>query len=294
MKYISCKAIRDQMLYDAKNKIANISTKINLVIIQVEGDDASEVYIRNKIKTCEQVGINVDVVRCSNNVSYEDLRQVIIHYTIQDEIDGVMLQLPLPEHLKSYEQKLLDLILWRKDVDGLSSASVGRLWSNLDCITPATPTGIMKLLPYDLSGQRVLIINRSNLVGKPLAKLLMDRNATVTIAHSKTGKFKLRKLIHQSDIIVTAIGRAHYIDWSFHGDITKSKIWIDVSINRDEQNKLCGDISTDGGFELIDHQITPVPGGVGVLTTAQLVLNTIKAYELGRGRRNDFEHQILD
>ena len=288
MKYINCKAIREQMLYEAKNKVSNAHDKINLVIIQVEGDDASEVYIRNKIKTCEYVGINVETVRCSNDITYEKLRQTIINHTIKDEIDGVMLQLPLPKHLQPYEQKLLDLILWRKDVDGLSSASVGRLWSNLDCIAPATPSGIMKLLPRDLSGQRVLIINRSNLVGKPIAKLLMDRNATVTIAHSKTGKFKLRKLIRQSDIIISAIGKAHYIDWSFHGDLTKKRTWIDVGINRDKENKLCGDIDTSGGFEFVDHEITPVPGGVGILTTAQLVLNVIKAYELGRGRRYDF------
>ena len=276
MKVIDCKSIREDMLTEARNKIASLPKKLRLAIIQVDGDDASEVYIRNKIKTAESVGVECCKFKFSNNTSYEELSTFINYCNDRHDTTGVMLQLPLPDHLKQYERELLDMISWDKDVDGLSSDSVGRLWTDKPCITPATPTGLLRLLPRDLSHRKVTIINRSNLIGKPLIKMLLDRDATVEICHSKTPNINTR--FNRSDIVITGIGKPKYfypaIGLGFSG-----RIFIDCGISRDEDGKLCGDIDLKA-FEKSDDSLTPVPGGIGILTTAQLMLNVIKAYEL--------------
>lgn len=278
MNIIDCKSIREDMLREATEKIASVPRKLKLAIIQVGKDDASEVYIRNKVKTCEKVGIDCRVIRCDYPITYLTLSVVIKTLVNDDSVTGVILQLPLPDPLKQYERKLLDLIPYDKDVDGLSSDSVGRLWTGKPCITPATPTGILRLLPEDLSGKDVTIINRSDLIGKPLTKLLLDRNATVTVCHSKT-RFLLDP-IRNTDIIITGVGKAGYFDCVY---MRHFQTWIDCGINRNGDGKLCGDIDlTDCEDKLID--VTPVPGGVGILTTAQLMLNVIKAYELQEGK----------
>ncbi len=281
MDFVDCKVIRQSMLDEAKERISKINDKLTLVIIQVEGDSASDVYIRNKVKTCEQVGITPIVEKCPADISYQELVRVLMKYVYEDYVTGLMLQLPLPEHLKPYGQDILNLICWKKDVDGLSVASVGRLWTNQDCITPATPTGIMRLMPgNDLSGWNVTIINRSALVGKPLAKMLMDRNATVSICHSRTGKSNIVKHMKYADCVVVGIGEPKKIDKSYHPEDSGVVRWIDVGINRDEDGKICGDINAKDFEDITWARITPVPGGVGLLTTAQLMLNVIKAYEL--------------
>lgn len=278
MNTIDCKSIRGDMLREAREKIASVPHKLKLAIVQVGKDDASEVYIRNKVKTCEKVGIDCQVVRCDYPITYLTLSVVIKTLVNDDSITGVILQLPLPDPLKQYERKLLDLIPYDKDVDGLSSDSVGRLWTGRPCITPATPTGILRLLPEDLSGKDVTIVNRSDLIGKPLTKLLLDRNATVTVCHSKT-KFLLNRT-RGADIVITGIGKAEYFDNWY---MIHLQTWIDCGINRNGDGKLCGDIDlTDLKNMVID--VTPVPGGVGILTTAQLMLNVIKAYELQEGK----------
>lgn len=273
MNYIDCKSVRDKILEDVKSRNPG---NLKLVIIQVEGDDASEVYIKNKIKTAESVGIDWEVIRCSNDITYEDLALLIGYHNNLSIVTGVMLQLPLPDHLKDREQDLLDCISWYKDVDGLSTESVGRLWSDLPCIVPATPGGIMHLLPEDLSGKNVTIVNRSKLIGRPLTKLSLDRNATVNVCHSKTKS--LYNHTQSADIVITGIGKPLYF---FDLHFGKNQKWIDCGINRDENGKLCGD--TDFGDFIDDYDrisVTPVPGGVGILTTAQLMLNVIRAYEL--------------
>ena len=271
MNYIDCKSVRDKILEDVKSRNPG---NLKLVIIQVEGDDASEVYVRNKVKTAESVGIGCEIMKFRKDVTFEDLKLAINLYNVRPDITGLMLQLPLPDHLKDRERELLDLISWYKDVDGLSTESVGRLWSDLPCIVPATPGGIMHLLPEDLSGRNVVIVNRSNLIGKPLNKLLLDRNASVEICHSKTRW--LYDHTSKANIVITGVGiPQHFVDLHFEN----YQIWIDCGINRDENGKLCGDINLRD-MRYFETEVTPVPGGVGILTTAQLMANVIKAYEL--------------
>lgn len=281
MNVINCKKIRDLMLTTARQKIKKISEPLKLVIIQVGNNDASNTYIRNKLKTAEEVGIATQLVKCSHTIGTEDLKQIIIDYNNRPDVTGLMIQLPLPAKWTTGVQDILDCISWYKDVDGLTSESFGRLWTGRECITPATPTGIMRLLPEDLSGKKVTIVNRSNLIGKPLAKMLLDRNATVTICHSKTTG--LSKECADADIVVTGTGKPKMFN-GLKSSIVKNQIWIDCGINRDENGKLCGDIdvaSFKAHSKLYSaHTLTTVPGGVGVLTTAQLMLNVIKAYEI--------------
>ena len=275
MNIIDCKSIREEMLTEAREKIASLPKKLKLAIIQVDSDDASEVYVRNKIKTADSVGIDIHVIKIHKYATLLDVSTAIGYCNDRSDIMGVMLQLPLPDHLKQYERDLLDMISWDKDVDGLSSESVGRLWTDKPCITPATPTGLLRLLPEDLSEYKVTIINRSNLIGKPLTKLLLDRDATVSVCHSKTPL--ITPVVSDSDIVITGIGKPKYLDW----EISDDQIWIDCGISRDKNGKLCGDVDTDYIEEnLFNVSVTPVPGGVGILTTAQLMLNVIKAYEL--------------
>ena len=281
MNIIDCKSIREDMLREAKEKIASVPHKLKLAIVQVGKDDASEVYIKNKVKTCEKVGIDCKVVRCDYPITYLTLSVVIKTLVNDDSVTGVILQLPLPDPLKQYERKLLDLIPYDKDVDGLSSDSVGRLWTGRPCITPATPTGILRLLPEDLSGKDVTIVNRSDLIGKPLTKLLLDRNATVTVCHSKTFSILDHTSYNETDIVITAIGEAEYFDTRY---MRSYQTWIDCGINRNKDGKLCGDVYIGADANVYDVSVTPVPGGVGILTTAQLMLNVIKAYELQEGK----------
>lgn len=274
---IDCKKVRDDMLQSASRWIKNKSVTPKLVIIQVEGDNASEVYVKQKVKTANEVGIDIQVVKCPNDIGVYALSEIIREHNDAKDVTGLMLQLPLPDHLSVYEQELLDSISWYKDVDGLSSESVGRLWTGRPCITPATPTGVMRLLPMDLSGKNVTIINRSNLIGKPLAKMLLDRNATVNICHSKTAS--LPNNAYLSDIVITGVGKPRFINYNFYYKTTNPKTWIDCGICRDEDGNLCGDLNLETFTRSYD-EVTPVPGGVGILTTAQLMLNVIKAHVL--------------
>lgn len=274
MNIIDCKSIREEMLVEAREKIASIPKKLKLAIVHVGNDPASEVYVRNKIKTAESVGIAAEIITYPDDVEVAEIKRKLIYLSCDSNYTGIILQLPLPERLKKYERELLDCILWFKDVDGLTSESVGRLWTDKPCITPATPTGLLRLLPEDLSGKDVVIVNRSNLIGKPLIKLLLDRNATVKVCHSKTKGLDMDT--SNADIVITGVGKAKYFgDYYIWDNIT----WIDCGINRDENGKLCGDVDLDS-FLPYDVSVTPVPGGVGILTTSQLMLNVIKAYEL--------------
>lgn len=283
MKIIDCKQIRQDMLTEAKVELTKIyaytGQKLKLVVIQVEGDAASDVYIRNKIKTCEECGIDCEHVKLPSDSTFDVVRKTIIRHTCNGNVFGLMLQLPLPDHLKPHQQELLDTIPWYMDVDGLSTESVGRLWTGQECITPATAQGIMRLLPEDLTCTNVCIVGRSNLVGKPLVKLLEQRNATVTLCHSKSGH--LEHYTTLADIVITAIGKPEYFNEMYFADYYP-QTWIDVGINRDENGKLCGDIYVDSIKDSYVYEIdvTPVPGGVGLLTTAQLVLNVVKSYRI--------------
>ena len=277
MRLIDCKSIREEMLTEAREKLAAIPETLKLAIVHVGNDPASEVYVRNKIKTAESVGIDTQVFRNPDCIDFETLKNTLLYLSCNSEYTGIILQLPLPDRLKQYDQELLNCIAWYKDVDGLGTLNVGRLWTGMPCITPATPTGLLRLLPEDLSGKDVTIVNRSNLIGKPLVKMLLDRNATVTVCHSKTKSIIVNSSC--ADIIIIGIGKSKYFNSAY---FFLNETIIDCGISRDESGKLCGDVDIDS-LEGIPVDVTPVPNGVGILTTAQLMLNVIKAYEL-RGK----------
>ena len=282
MNIIDCKNKKNETINYVKNEtdkiFAETGKKLKLVVFQVEGDDASNVYIRNKKKMCEQCGIECEHVKLPNDVSADDLIRKIKNANDDSDVTGIMVQLPLPDHLKKYEQKIIDTINWKKDVDGLTSESTGKLWTNQECIHPATAEGIMSVLDDDLSEKDVLVINRSKLIGKPLVKLLEERNATVTLAHSKTNRKDLILMIRRADIIITATGQPKWI--AKHLFVThRISTIIDCGMCRDENGKLCGDVDTES-LESIDVAVTVTPGGTGLLTTSQLMLNIVKAYKL--------------
>lgn len=282
MKIIDCKNKKNETINYVKNETDNIfaetGKKLKLVVFQVEGDDASNVYIRNKKKLCDQCGIECEHVKLPNDVSASDLISKIKNANNDSDVTGIMVQLPLPDHLKKYEQEIIDTINWKKDVDGLTSESTGKLWTNQECIHPATAEGIMSVLDDDLSEKDVLVINRSKLIGKPLVKLLEERNATVTLAHSKTDRKDLILMIRRADIIITATGQPKWI--AKHLFVThRISTIIDCGMCRDENGKLCGDVDTES-LEMLDVAVTVTPGGTGLLTTSQLMLNIVKAYKL--------------
>lgn len=291
MNIINCKDIRTQMLTEAKielTKIFALTGKVlKLVVIQVGNDPASSTYIKNKIKTCDECGVECEHIKLPEDIKIGDLRKVVSAACEDNSVTGCMIQLPLPEHLKKYEHSLLDMIPWYKDVDGLCTDNVGRLWSDKPCITPATAQGVIRVLENvleleDFEGKDICVVGRSNLVGKPLVKLLEQKNATVTLCHSKTIDVSIHTRF--SDVVITAIGKPKYFnkDYFAKHKYFDNQVLIDVGINRDENGKLCGDIDIDL-LKYYDVDITPVPGGVGLLTTAQLVLNVVKAYQLQNG-----------
>ena len=282
MKVIDCKNKKNETINYVKNEtdkiFAETGKKLKIVVFQVEGDDASNVYIRNKKQMCGQCGIECEHVKLPNDVSADDLISKIKNANNDSDVTGIMVQLPLPDHLKKYEQKIIDTINWKKDVDGLTSESTGKLWTNQECIHPATAEGIMSVLDDDLSEKDVLVINRSKLIGKPLVKLLEERNATVTLAHSKTNRKDLILMIRRADIIIAATGQPKWI--AKHLFVThRISTIIDCGMCRDENGKLCGDVDTES-LESIDVAVTVTPGGTGLLTTSQLMLNIVKAYKL--------------
>lgn len=245
-----------------------------LAVVLVGDNPASKVYVNNKVKCCEQTGIQSQLVRLPQTVSEKDLLDVIEGLNKDPEVDGVLVQLPLPETID--EEKVINAINPSKDVDGFHSLNVADLWNGHTELVPCTPKGIMYLLKandIDPEGKLAVVIGRSNIVGKPMAKLLLDANATVVIAHSRTKD--LEKLTKQADILVAAVGRPRFID-SRH--VKPGATVIDVGINRDAEGKLCGDVDFDDVLP-VASKITPVPGGVGLLTTATLLKNTLYCYK---------------
>ena len=244
-----------------------------LVTIMVGDNPASKVYVANKEKACEEVGIFNDIVTLPEDTSEEELLYMINYYNNNTAIDGILIQLPLPQHINS--ENVLKAIDPKKDVDGFHPQNVANLWLGNDCIKPCTPQGILDLLDYaevDLEGKNVVVLGRSNIVGLPVAKMCLDRNATVTICHSKTAD--LAKITRSADVLIVAIGKPKFVTADMIGE---DAIVIDVGINRDENGKLCGDVD----YEYVSKYakaITPVPGGVGPMTIACLLKNTMKCY----------------
>ncbi|HFI0121455.1 TPA: bifunctional methylenetetrahydrofolate dehydrogenase/methenyltetrahydrofolate cyclohydrolase [Streptococcus suis] len=243
-----------------------------LVVILVGENPASQVYVRNKERSALAAGFKSEVVRVPDTISESDLLDLIERYNQDDEWHGILVQLPLPAHIS--EEKVLLALDPDKDVDGFHPTNMGKFWSGHPVMIPSTPAGIMEMFKeyqIELEGKSALVIGRSNIVGKPMAQLLLDANATVTIAHSRTKN--LPELARQADILVVAIGRGHFVTKEF---VKPGAVVIDVGMNRDENGKLIGDVKYDEVSEVASY-ITPVPGGVGPMTITMLMEQTYEA-----------------
>jgi methylenetetrahydrofolate dehydrogenase (NADP+)/methenyltetrahydrofolate cyclohydrolase len=258
-------------------RVAQLPTTPKLVIIRVGNDFASGKYVNNKIKRCAEVGLLSEIIHLPDDVAEETVAQTIQKLNADETATAVLLQLPIPKHLN--EDYLTNLIDARKDVDGFTIANAGKLASGLSCNVPCTPRGIITLLKdanIAIAGQDVLIINRSNIVGKPLAQLFLRENATVTIAHSKTQN--LKEKIRNANIVVTAVGKR---DFLCADDFSANTTIIDVSINFTAEGKMCGDV-TKADYDALRTKgcnITPVPNGVGQMTVVELIDQTIEIAE---------------
>ena len=266
-------SIKEQLKEEIDAAVANGCRKPRLVIISVGDDPASKVYVRNKMKAAEEVGIDTFHYIFKETDSPADIKYYIHNLNWSENVDGIMVQLPLPKGWD--ERAIIDAIDPAKDVDGLTTTNIGRLRSGQDCLKPCTAAGIIDLCKYyniDLDGKDVTIIGRSNIVGKPLADLMMAEGATITQCHSHTKQ--LQNHTDYADIVVSAIGQPKFItDFHVHGCQTI----IDVGINRDENGKLCGDVDFDEVKNFVEN-ITPVPGGVGPMTVAELMKNVVIAW----------------
>lgn len=267
---------REQIKKDVEAiKAANYPCGIGLAVILVGDDPASQVYVRNKIKACDEVEIKSFLCKLPAESTFDEVAGTINYLNENPDVSGMILQLPLPKHLD--ENALIDLIDPDKDVDGCHYVQKGRLWTGRDSLVACTPYGVMKLLDYyniPLEGKNAVVIGRSNLVGKPLAQLLLDRNCTVTICHSRTKN--LAEITSRADIVCVAIGKAKFLK----ADMVKDgAVVIDVGMDRDENGKLCGDVDFAGVAPKCSY-ITPVPGGVGPMTVTMLLANTVKAFKL--------------
>lgn len=263
-------AVKDEVKAEVAQIQAQYGRKPCLAVIIVGENPASQVYVRNKVNAAAYTGMESLKIELPEDISEEALLGRIGQLNVDPSVDGILVQLPLPKHID--EEKVIDAISREKDVDGFHPANVAGLWLGKDCIVPCTPAGVMRMidsLGLDLKGKHAVVVGRSNIVGKPVAKLLLDRNATVTIAHSRTAD--LGAVCRSADVLVVAVGRPRMIT----GDMIKpGAVVIDVGINRDEAGKLCGDVDF-ASAEPVASWITPVPGGVGPMTIAMLMKNTI-------------------
>ena len=274
---IDGKAISLAVKDEVRAEVAELGKKYGkvpcLCVIIVGENPASQVYVRNKVKAAAFTGMESRLVELPESVSEDELLAQIRLLNEDPAVNGILVQLPLPAHID--EEKVIDTISPAKDVDGFHPSNVAGLWIGKDCIVPCTPAGVMRLLDstgVDLTGKTAVVVGRSNIVGKPVAKLLLDRNATVVIAHSRTAD--LGAVCRQADVLVAAVGRPGLIT----GDMVKpGAIVIDVGINRNAEGKLCGDVDFASCAEVASW-ITPVPGGVGPMTIAMLMKNTIRCY----------------
>ena len=269
MKLIDGKAIAASLRAELKEKIAQLNSVPGLAVIIVGEDPASQIYVRNKIKACAELGIRSYSYELPKDTSQRELEGLLDTLAADAQVDGILLQLPLPKHLDS--EAASAHIPFEKDVDGFSACNLGLLMQHKEEVAACTPLGVMKLLEYegiDLVGKHAVVLGRSETVGKPMAMLLLNANATVTICHSKTAN--LKELCLQGDIIVSAVGKAKFVT----ADMVKDgAVVIDVGMNRDESGKLCGDVDFEAVKEKCSY-ITPVPGGVGPMTITMLMYNT--------------------
>ena len=276
-KIIDGKALSAAVKEEVKAQVPELEAKYGrkpcLCVIIVGENPASQVYVRNKVKAAAYTGMGSELIELPADISEEALLAKIRELNGNPAVDGILVQLPLPKHID--EEKVIDTIAREKDVDGFHPDNVAGLWLGKDCIVPCTPAGIMRMIDsigLDLKGKRAVVVGRSNIVGKPVAKLLLDRHATVTFAHSRT--VDLGSVTREADLLVLAVGKAGLVT----GDMVKpGAVVIDVGMNRNAEGKLCGDADY-ASCEKVASWITPVPGGVGPMTIAMLMKNTIACY----------------
>lgn len=245
-----------------------------LAVILVGENPASKTYVANKQKSCQAIGMFSELIQLPEDISEQALLERIRELNVRDDIHGILVQLPLPKHIN--EDAVIATISDEKDVDGFSPVSVGKMMLGQETYLPCTPFGVMKLLEHsgiDVAGKHAVIVGRSHIVGKPMGQLLLQKDATVTYTHSKTPD--LPSFTKQADILIAAVGRANFITAEH---VKPGAVVIDVGINRDENNKLCGDVDFAAVDGIASH-ITPVPGGVGPMTITMLLENTVQAAE---------------
>ncbi len=275
---ISGKDLAKKIKADIAEKVPVLVEKYgrapHLAVILVGEDPASQSYVKSKGKDAEQVGYKSTTIRMPESTSEEELLAKIAELNADDTVDGVLVQLPVPKHID--EDRVIEAISNDKDVDGFHPANVASLWQKRPCVYPCTPKGIIHMLDeagVDIAGKEAVVIGRSNIVGLPMAKLLLDRNATVTVAHSRTKN--LAEVTRRADILVAAVGKLRMVTADM---VAPGAVVIDVGVNRDpETGKLAGDVDYDAVCE-VASVITPVPGGVGPMTRACLMENTLECY----------------
>ena len=279
-KIIDGKQISLDIKNELKEKVARYKEQgieITLAVVKVGNDPASAVYVRNKEKACEYVGINSKTLALPEETTEEELLNVVKELNEDKNVNGILVQLPLPKHID--ESKVLLTIDSTKDVDGFHPVNVGKMVIGEDTFLPCTPAGIIEMIKrtdIDIEGKECVVIGRSNIVGKPMAMLMLKENATVTIAHSRTKD--LKEVTKRADIIVAAIGKAKFVTADY---VKEGAVVIDVGMDRDENGKLCGDVD----FEDVTENAsvcTPVPGGVGSVTTSVLAKHLLKAAKARR------------
>lgn len=277
-KIIDGKKISAEIKEELKVKVKEYKEKgidITLAVIQVGNDPASSVYVNNKKKACEFIGIRSLAYELDENISEKELLDIIEELNNREDVNGILVQLPLPEHIN--EDKVIEAISPLKDVDGFHPMSVGALSIGKKGFVSCTPAGIIELLKrsdIDIVGKECVVIGRSNIVGKPMAMLLLRENGTVTVAHSRTKD--LMEVAKRADILVVAIGKPKFINADY---VKEGAVVIDVGIHRNENNKLCGDVDYESVVDKVSA-ITPVPGGVGPMTIAMLMSNCVSSVGL--------------
>ncbi|HGD2586368.1 TPA: bifunctional methylenetetrahydrofolate dehydrogenase/methenyltetrahydrofolate cyclohydrolase [Streptococcus agalactiae] len=273
---IDGKALSQKMQAELGRKVERLKEQHGIIpglaVILVGDNPASQVYVRNKERSALEAGFKSETLRLSESISQEELIDIIHQYNEDKSIHGILVQLPLPQHIN--DKKIILAIDPKKDVDGFHPMNTGHLWSGRPMMVPCTPAGIMEMFReyhVDLEGKHAVIIGRSNIVGKPMAQLLLDKNATVTLTHSRTRN--LSEVTKEADILIVAIGQGHFVTKDF---VKEGAVVIDVGMNRDENGKLIGDVVFEQVAEVASI-ITPVPGGVGPMTITMLLEQTYQA-----------------
>ena len=275
MKLIDGKTISAQIKDELKEQVETLKeqgVELTLAVIQVGEDPASSVYVRNKKNACAYIGINSIAHELPEDTTQEELLDLIYKLNNDDKVNGILVQLPLPKHID--EDAIINAISPNKDVDGFHPQNVGALSIGKKGFVSCTPAGVIQLLKrsnIDIEGKECVVLGRSNIVGKPMAMLLLRENGTVTVCHSKTNN--LKEITIRADILIVALGKPKFITKEY---IKEGAVVIDVGIHRNSENKLCGDVDLDDVKDIVSA-ITPVPGGVGPMTIAMLMYNCVNS-----------------